>query len=287
MSIGVIYIARGKEFIKEAHTSAASLKKHMPGMSITLFCDREVRSSYFEDVLPVKTPRFTLKDKILHIGLSPYDYTLFLDTDTYICDSISELFTLLGKFDIAVAHAPYRALYQPDGIPDSFPEFNTGVILFRKSSRIMEFFSMWLTLYERHLQRLSRKEIRWLHPREEALFHGDLPCQATFREALYDSDLRIATLTSEYNCRLTHPGFVHNPVKILHRRGTDLQTIAKAINANTRPRVYMMSRGTLKVFSHPELSKRVIDQAKWSIQIRGIWGTVVLASRKFFNKLEL
>src|SRR5271166_2514080 len=211
MSTGVIYIATGRKFIDEACKSAANLKSVMPNMPLTIFSDEDVESTHFENVIRISAPRHGFIDKIMNISLSPYDFTLFLDSDTYVCDDISDLFTLLEEFDIAVAHSTYRAVYGVPLVPDNFPEFNSGVVLFKKSPQIMRSFSEWLKLYERDLN----KEIQWLHPMGKALFKGDLPDQPTFREALYCSKLRIATLTSEYNCRFNFPGFVHHKVKIL------------------------------------------------------------------------
>lgn len=280
MSIGVTYIATGRRFIDEACVSAASLKLRMPQIPITIFADGELESAHFENVVYIRSARYGPVDKILHIGSSPYEQTVFLDTDTYVCDDISELFTLLDRFDIAVAHAPYRAAYRIDGVPDSFPEFNTGVVVFKASPKIARFFSQWRALYERDLKR----SIRWLHPLEDTLFNGSLPNQATFREALYHSDLRVATLTPEYNCRFIFPGFAHNPVKILHGRHGRLSKVAEDLNADTAPRVYVNVRGSLRVIARPQPSKYEFRdlrrQVRWSIHQRGFWGTVAAVMRR-------
>ncbi len=46
------------------------------------------------------------------MSASPYEHTLFLDADTYICDNINELFDLLELFDLALAHDTFR-LFDP------------------------------------------------------------------------------------------------------------------------------------------------------------------------------
>jgi hypothetical protein len=283
MSKGVIYIATGQKFIDEACNSAASLKRLMPNMPLTIFCNGGSVSAHFENVIPINGATFGFIDKIINISSSPYDYTLFLDTDTYVCGDLTDLFALMETFDIAVAHAPYRAVYQVAGVPDGFPEFNTGVILFKKSPKIMTTFSEWRNLYERD----SKKELQWLNPSVKAMFEdyiNDQPDQPTFREALYHSNLRIATLTSEYNCRFNFPGSVHHKVKILHGRNKDLQTIESAINAQVVPRAYIMRFGTLRVFSHPQPSEYMINQVKSSLQIRGFWQTVAVAKQRLFDK---
>ena len=282
MSKGVVYIASGQKFIDEACNSAASLKRVMPNLPLTIFCnDGSVSASaHFENVVCINVARFGFIDRIINISSSPYDYTLFLDTDTYVCEDLTDLFALMERFDIAVAHAPYRAVYQVAGVPDSFPEFNAGVILFNKSPKIKMMFSEWRNLYERD----SKKELQWLHPSAKTMFEGYINDQPTFREALYNSNLRIATLPSEYNCRFILPGFVHHKVKILHGRHKDLQAIESAINAQVVPRAYIMKFGTLRVFSHPQPSEPMINRVRSSLQIRGFWQTLAVAKRKLFDR---
>ena len=86
MSKGVVYIATGQKFIDEACNSAASVKRVMPNIPLTIFCnDGSVSASaHFENVIPINLngAKFAFIDRIINISLSPYDYTLFLDTDT-------------------------------------------------------------------------------------------------------------------------------------------------------------------------------------------------------------
>ena len=248
MSTGVIYIATGKRFIDEARNSAASLKRLMPEMRITLFSDEDVGYACFDDVVRITAPKHGFFDKILNMSCSPYVNTLFLDADTYVCRDISEVFELLDRFDVAATHAAYRTAYHIDGVPDCFPELNSGVVLFGQSPRVKQLFSTWLALYERALKR----DLQWVHPLEDTLFNGDLPDQTTFREAIYQSDLRVAILPPEYDCIFTSQGFVQKPIKILHGRHPNLSKIQKALNAKeTVRRAHVMMKGFLKVYRHP------------------------------------
>ncbi len=250
MSFGVIYIATGQKYIEEACNSAASLKKNLPNISITGFFDETIESVHFDKIVLIDQSNGK-KNKVLYMSKSPYDYSLFIDTDTYICDDISELFSLLDKFDIAVAHAPYRQVIQISGIPESFPEYNTGVILFKKSTQISSFFENWKTLYEQQLQR----ETKFLNPftQKVELLSRDQP---SFREALYNSNLRVTTLTPEYNCRFIMPGYVDRTVKILHGRHPDLPLVAKTINAETKQRIYKIHSGSLEVILNQEKPRK-------------------------------
>src|SRR5262249_13767122 len=145
MSQGAIYIATGRKYVEEACQAAASLKAILPTLSVTLIADENIQVPYFDEVILVQKPdpiegRFM--SKIAYMGMSPYDHTLFLDTDTYVCGDISDLFPLLERFDIAAAHDANRITKRLEGshlaIPRSFSQFNTGVLLFRASPQLQE-----------------------------------------------------------------------------------------------------------------------------------------------------
>jgi hypothetical protein len=69
---------------------------------------------------------------------SPFEKTLLLDTDTYVCADISDLFAILERFDIALTHErPYRDDFPfRSGVSEAFVEFNQGVITFRRSYEV-------------------------------------------------------------------------------------------------------------------------------------------------------
>lgn len=240
MTEGVLYIASGEKYITDACKSASSLKKVTPDIPITIFASEAVESSCFDETVVLKEPQYGYIDKVSYMYSSPYDCTLFLDTDTYIYSNISELFTLLERFDIAAAHASNRASrsskYGIDGVPQCFVEMNTGVVLFKKSSRVGNFFSNWLRLYKRDIEYYSK----WLRLNKIEIDTGMKPPhdQPAFREALYKTNLRVATLSPEYNCRFNFPVFVSGVVKILHGHHLDLPTVARLINERTERRVF-------------------------------------------------
>jgi hypothetical protein len=96
---GIIYIATWQKFAEEACRSATSAKECMPDISI--------ESELFEQVVPIANPTHGSEDKILHIAKSPYQETLYLDSDTHMVDDCREFFSLLERFDLAAVHAPY------------------------------------------------------------------------------------------------------------------------------------------------------------------------------------
>ncbi|WP_424019004.1 hypothetical protein ACOZ4N_05905 [Halorientalis pallida] len=193
MDTGVLYVATGDEYVAEAKRSAETLRDAMPDVSVTLVTDGDLESPLFDRVIRMSDPAYSYVDKITGMELSPYDRTVFLDTDVYVADAVDELFEMLDGVDIAAAVAPNRDLNTTNpGVPASFPEYNTGVLPYTDAAS--DLLDEWKRLYQAD------------HKHD----------QPAFREAAYESDLRIATLPREYNCLYGAPGHLVNDVKILH-----------------------------------------------------------------------
>ncbi len=251
-SVGIVYIAAGKEHLYEAIRSADSVKKNMPNIPTALFSENPSNPSphLFDRVIPVEggaEPISTLKMRCLKEA--PFEQNLYLDSDTYVCGELSNLFHLLEKFDIAAAHGPFRKAYYLETVPVSFTDFNSGVILYRKSDKIGQFFDRWREFYERDAANDPVQGYGRFH-------------DSNFTEALYHSDLRVATLPPEYNCRINIPGYLCHPAVILHGRTPDMPRVAAALNAdkelaNARgkvPRVFSMQSGEMVVKKRLQLS---------------------------------
>lgn len=256
---GVVYVAIGDSYLEEARQSASSLKAIHPNLLITLFSSTSVSASCFNEFILIEHPQPTHLDKLYGIVRSPYERTLFLDTDTYICGEIDSVFDLLDRFDLAASQAPIRfressvpVEYWKD-VPESFAEFNSGVIAVRKSPSVQRMLEDWLARYNEYLKQ------------ERIRGSKRVTDQPSFRQVLYLSGLRIATLTAEYNCRFTNIGYpgmlgyVDGPVRILHGRHHDLPGIARAINTQTGPRTHILRNGRLEVqpaISREQLARR-------------------------------
>jgi len=59
------------------------------------------------------------------------------------------LFNILDGYDMAFANNHNRKACKLDDIPNSFPEFNTGVILFKENRRVEELFSKWERIWNK------------------------------------------------------------------------------------------------------------------------------------------
>jgi hypothetical protein len=69
--------------------------------------------------------------------------------DTYSAAPCYEVFDLLDRFELAVAHAPLRAYFHlPPSCPFAFPEVNTGVIACRNTSAFHALVANWIEIFE-------------------------------------------------------------------------------------------------------------------------------------------
>ncbi|HHP7230775.1 MAG TPA: putative nucleotide-diphospho-sugar transferase [Xenococcaceae cyanobacterium] len=187
---GYLYVAVGEKFLKEAICSAQSLRKIDSNAHITLVTDQTIENNLVFDNILIKPTTINnhkegLLYKVEHIYFSsPYDKTLFLDTDTYVCESCINLFKLLDFFDLAIAPDPTdvnRAM-----IPNSQKKleasdlYNTGVIIFQKNQRTETLFKNWLDIYQTKItQKTVNKE-------------ND---QTSFVESLLQSEAKIYVLS--------------------------------------------------------------------------------------------
>ncbi len=228
---GFVYVATGEGYRKEAMTSAASLRTAMPGVSICLITDTAIeKTDLFDTVLVQTTVCHNPIDKLLAIDC-PYDRVIFIDTDTYICGDLSDLFDLLDRFDLGLLQENHRGWdYTLPGVPASFVEYNTGVIAFRRDEAVRELFSAWRAAYD--------------HLRETQGLRNDQPA---FRQVLYQSNLRVATLPSEYHFLGNVPNYAMWKVRLIHGRG-NLPKIAELANEELGARAYLPSVGVMRSF---------------------------------------
>jgi hypothetical protein len=183
---GVVYVATGDEYVEAARLSAESVRRSNPALPIALFCDRAPRGADgdpFSAQHSISHPH--RRSKVDYLPHSPFERTLYLDADVRVVSDLTEVFGVLDRFDVALAHAHARNHRHTNtawrvAIPSGFPQFNGGVIAWRRSERTSAFLRAWRDAYH------------------ESGFRKD---QVTLRELLWLSDLRIATLPPEYNLR--------------------------------------------------------------------------------------
>lgn len=187
MSRGAIYIAFGRKYVDEAVFSAKALKS-FSDIAVTLFTDASVTSPSIDTIVLIKPEH--RRAKVDFISRSPYERTLYLDSDTQVVRDISDAFDVLERFDVAAVHDHSRkssrwakVIPEYDRIPYAFPEFNGGVMLFRRSERTDCFFDLWRRYFYRYCEVTNGQD------------------QASLRISLWESDVAIHSLPFEYNVR--------------------------------------------------------------------------------------
>jgi hypothetical protein len=224
---GIVYSATGERYVAEALESAHASLRHNDVPHV-------VYASPVPEGADRIDPRLTIEafepsgepylDKIANMGRSPFERTIFLDTDIYVAGDITHILDALDHYDVAAAHAPgYRGFDDPS-VPAAFYELNTGVVAWRSSEQTARFFEDWRDTYR-----------AWLadEPFPNAASAGDQP---PFRHCLWTNGLRVLVLAPEYNARITKPLTVVDRVRVLHGRHPDHARLAARLNRRMGPR---------------------------------------------------
>lgn len=150
MTKGFLYVANRPKFIEEAVISVKSLKR-FNAEPVCIVCTpelitEELRSVFEHVVVSEEIENYTYLSKIIGLQNSPFDHTIFLDGDTFITDSISELFELLTLVDFATTleQKLHTTDFKNFKYKRIFPEFNSGVIVFRNSLIMKKILKDWL-----------------------------------------------------------------------------------------------------------------------------------------------
>ncbi len=148
MSRGILYLASGgRSYLGEFLTSFHSLRSFEPDLPVTIISRFKVPGSLRHcDSRPLVSNEHPLKLKVLALRDSPYDETLFLDTDTSILGPLSPIFGELDGVDFAAAnsHEADWSVTPPRFLAMVKPrDYNTGVLLYRKSEPMLRFISRW------------------------------------------------------------------------------------------------------------------------------------------------
>jgi hypothetical protein len=223
---GIVYVATGERYALEALNSFDTVRRWMPDVPVCIFTDLPeiARQRRFDRIEIIPDATRSIGDKIPPLRKTPYERTLFLDTDTFVCDNLEDLFPLLDKFDLAVAFEYWRTEFRCERLPPLYAAVNTGVVAYRMNPKMAAFMSDWWARYQAHVGEYPKKTD-----------------QPAFREALYDSDLRFFILPTEYNLRIHHPSFLggHMGPKIIHDHDNPyLEEVRRRLAENQHPRIF-------------------------------------------------
>lgn len=194
---GILYIASGDKYIQEAHRAARRAHR-VTDLPISIVVDREVEAEVYDHIIIDEDPEHGVSDKARNLLKSPYDETIYMDSDTFVVEEVSELYGCLNRASLAVTLDPhegslYSGKYEIDEeIPNSIPEYQTGVIVYRQTSDINNFIDNWTSRHK----------------------SPEFPDQLSFRETVYNHSIDFEIFSSRYNKLMTD--IANGPVKILH-----------------------------------------------------------------------
>lgn len=269
-SRGVLYVATGEEYIDEAQASARSVHDAMPSVETALITDDPPESPAFDHVYRLENPQYQSLDCIRALLDTPFERTLFLDTDTYVYTDCSDVFDVLQKVDLAAAYAPTRQYHLNRGteydipivdVPNCVPLYNSGVLAYRRSEAVRNLINDW---YDRHTE----------HRQRTPPITADQP---GFREAYWNGDATIHTLPPEYNIRVPLRGFVQDVPKIIHGRVDDPESIGDALAQVEGGAIYDNATiGTrAKTLVNPGKWPRRLVALRLALEEVGVVGTAV------------
>ena len=183
--------------------------------------------------------------KIQQLALSPYEVTLYLDTDTWLCENFTDFTEILGSADIMLAKTAHTH-------SNSHLAWDSGVILYKNTPVVKRFFRLWEELY------VQRCILSGYDSRDTCALAAALDLSPL---------LRYSSLDPVYNFRLSNENWdnrsqelqqlrsekVSSPIKILHlNRITPHQSIEACRIVNARrliPRVLGLTpKNELKMY---------------------------------------
>lgn len=209
---GIIYIASGEKYFREACLNASRGKLVAPDLSFAILTDVKptpLSDRVFDIHIRLDGCIHSYRDKILGLLVDVFKNFLFLDSDACLITPPYELLYALDNFDICACEAPVK---HPPGwsspsAPLYFPEYNSGAILCKTSPKTKALFQFWLDTYDSLYQS-----------------HNQSWDQASFRHCLWTyirtESLKFFTLPSEFNLRTTKPWTASRgmPVYVIHGR---------------------------------------------------------------------
>jgi len=198
---GILYVATGNEHFSLFLESLEALRLVEPDVPVTVFSDgcpsdrQWDRLTHFgATVTELPNPSFSFHDKIAGMESSPYEDTIFFDTDTlairpFVQGALRALsiYPLIALPGMSLNHTWEESQYSA-----LISQFNTGVVLYRQSD-IPGFFRRWREIYEA----------------EERPTHD----QPSFRAAVIEQEIRVGPLAAELN--FMGSGWVFEP-RVLH-----------------------------------------------------------------------
>jgi hypothetical protein len=263
---GVIYVASGEKFIKEAEVSLASLRQSNPGVPAMLLTDAPIAHPEKWDKLEVDeslsaltTTGKSCKAK-LHMDRAPWDRCLYIDTDTLVVGDLSEGFALLDRFEFAGDQLWGGHHYSVPGVPPSFPEIGGGVLFWKPTENVKCFFRRWRELFDQYDQ---TDQVRTWD-------------QKSLRVAMWESEVRFVNMPTTLNFMPYYPAVMERDVVIVHGRSFEnLRRAHARMSRSTVFRAYVPGLGEMQ---HPQ-------SMSWADSLWVIWRIMAWKTLGLFRPL--
>ena len=229
-SSGIIFVATGEKYA-ELTVAAIRQIRLFESVNICIFCDVNTKEFYLDipnvQVEIIESPSFSVDDKMYGMEHAPFERSVFLDCDILCVQPFfNDMISALDYVDVLARSAgiAFNFEWERELFPSSLPQFNTGVIAFKKS-RCKELFT------------------RWRYFREKYHMGHDQP---SFRAAVLDTRTRFGELASEFNflpstLAVSPPRLIHciyDKELILTEKGRKL--VERRVAARDIPGVYWM-----------------------------------------------
>jgi hypothetical protein len=201
--------ATGPKFLAEARTAVLQVRRVYPQMPVCVFTDDPEAAKILDrvDVQMIQHPRYNNSDKFHALKNSPFDRTLYLDTDVHVRGGLETLFDLLARFDVAACYDTNRFQYPAYELAfgsAAEPQLNGGVLALADAPR---FARAWEDEYDQFVDWLDANVA------DDSRLYWD---QVALRAAVLRHGFRLHILPPEYNMRPNQP--VSLPPKIVHNR---------------------------------------------------------------------
>jgi hypothetical protein len=274
-SHGFVYVASRPSYVEEAARSWATVHRHHPDAEavVTTDCpDLATQLLPGVTVRVLQNPQRHHADKILPLADSPFERTIFLDTDVLLAAPLDDLFLMLERYDLLVARDPWG--HHVPGMPATVRQYNTGLLGYRTTAPVQAFFRDWAADYDRLFS--ERGRVPGLD-------------QYSFQRRLHATSLRWYLLSAEYNFRTIAPGFLRygERVMALHGRQEDLPRIGTRLNRHAdRFRLYcpnLRALAAMDVAFASAFEDRVFRFCMWPIKTALRLGHIATAGRRFLK----
>lgn len=242
MTTGVLYIAFGDRYQAEARRSIRSLHESSPGLRVAVIADRAWTLAPRPEEFIIREADRSFGCKPRYMSESPFDRTLFLDTDTVVARDLRPVFGLLDWYDLGIRFLGPQL--NADGGLEFHSQCNSGVVLYRKSEAVDRMFEAWKRLYEKQRER-QEQEGRGVGPKG---VHN----QRSLSIALAKSDVRATHLETHLNFTLWQTIVTYSPPVIYHGKIEEMEGLDRVIaggwdaHTDRRARLWLPSvRGLL------------------------------------------